>query len=755
MTDRRRSRTPDVPMQAVSGQAHWLGETFERARDFCLNLYHLAPIGYVTHDADGRIVEANYTARCLLGVSADRLDGTMLASFVAREHEPLLAAHLAHVAASGVRASVELRIQRPAGTLFYATLESVRFGDEAPQFLTSIVDVSERVRLRAALGERDATLRTILATVPDALIGVDEQGSICAFGAAAERLFGVRARDVIGRHVGMLFDATAPALAEGIGSAPQPGVVRARGRRRDGSVFDAEITAGKLSGASYAVLVVRDLSSHCERVRAHEHACPAESVSRLATGIVHDTNNLLLHVVAASDALAEAADDPATVRRRAAELRRMALGGAALARHLQSVINPGGAPRREIEIDAALADMGSLLAALLGERIELRLALDAEGARVPCDRGELEQLVLNLVVNARDAMPEEGLVEIATHRIALAGAAHVRLVVRDTGVGMDESVRSRALTRGFTTKQGGTGLGLDTVRVIVERARGAIHIESEVGVGTRFTIDLPEVRLEEVRPKPVLRAAPSTLLLVERDPFARSTIRAWLEGAGYRVIEAADIEGALERCRTRGTAVRAMLTGVVPDASANGAELVERVRELCPGMPVLLMPPGPHAEGTRTEMLAHGVLMLRKPFSERELVEALHRIVGAAKPSSLLLVEDDALNRSMLGTLLERRGYAVQLAATIGEAITRYRNLSRPPDVVLTDARLPDGGVLDLVRELRSPPSDIPVLVVSGLDEHVDPEIASVLRMPRTSFVQKPAGVDELVRSIEALRARD
>jgi DNA-binding response OmpR family regulator len=109
----------------------------------------------------------------------------------------------------------------------------------------------------------------------------------------------------------------------------------------------------------------------------------------------------------------------------------------------------------------------------------------------------------------------------------------------------------------------------------------------------------------------------------------------------------------------------------------------------------------------------------------------------------------------MLGTLLERRGYAVQLAATIGEAITRYRNLSRPPDVVLTDARLPDGGVLDLVRELRSPPSDIPVLVVSGLDEHVDPEIASVLRMPRTSFVQKPAGVDELVRSIEALRARD
>lgn len=731
-----------------------LRSSIERVRDFCLSLYHLAPIGYLTHAADGRILEANYTAGCMLGVPSHRLHGALLPSFVVRDAEGPLWLHLDHVAATGARATVELRMQRPTGTRFHASLETVPFDSVAldcdePSFLTAMVDITERKLLEATLLEREATLRTIFATDPDGLIGVDEHGAIRSFGAGAERMFGFRSREAIGRHVGVLFDVAAPPLGSRAGSTPTGAIVqRARCRRRDGELFDAEVSVGRLAGASYAILVVRDVSTQRETEHALEQARLLETAGRLATSIVHDTNNLLMRIVSAAESLAGAAGDPETVRRRAEELRRMALGGAAVVRRLSGVMSGGSERDGGLDIDAALESMSALVEALLGEGVELSIALGAEGARVACDQGQLAQLVLNLIGNARDALPHGGRVEIVTSRVELEGRAHVRLVVCDDGVGMSDDVRARAMTRGYTTKENGSGLGLDTVRRIVEGAQGRIAIASRPRAGTAFTIDLPALELEAEAPVP--RAKVSTLLLVERDTLVRSTLRAWLERGGHRVLEAADAPEALEQCHAHRGGIDAMLTDVL----SGGAELAERIREQCPTISVLFMSGHPRADLVRGGMLAPDVFLLGKPCSERELAEALRQVVGEAEPSAILVVEDDPLSRRMVGTLLEQRGYDVQLAATIREAIMQYRSAPRPVDVVLSDARLPDGSVSDLLRMLRKSEPAPPVLVLSGLDESIDPEIASVLRMPRTSFMQKPAGIDDLVREIEELRAR-
>lgn len=640
MTDRRKRRTPSHPMLvgalggACSPSDARPNDTIEHVRELCLSLYHLAPVGYLTHDVEGRILEANYTVGSMLGVPSHRLRGAFLASFVPDDAEGALGTHLARVAATEARVIVELRMQRPAGTCFHASLETAPFeaatdGGDGLRFLTAVVDITDRKRLEATLLEREAALQAIFATAADGLIGVDENGVIRSFGTAAERMFGYSSREAVGRHVDVLFEAAAPRReSKACSTTGEAFVQRARCRRRDGRTFEAEVSVGGPTCGGSTIFVVRDASGSRETGAEYGHLL--ELAGRTAASIVHDTNNLLMRVVSATQALADVADDPEAVRRRAEELRRMTLGGAAVIRRVSSISTPGTRRERTSDIDAALTEMSGLIDALLSEAIELSVCLGAGSARVPCERGEIEQLVLNLVGNAGDALPKGGRVEITTCRVERDGREHVRLLVCDDGIGMTEDVRLRALSRGFTTKPHGSGLGLDTVRGIVERARGRLRIESRPGAGTAFTIDLPAVEPTEQDRRPM---------------------------------------------------------------------------------------------------------------------------VGDAKPSALLVVEDDPLNRRMLGTLLERRGYSVQLAATVREAIHQYRTAPRAIDVVLSDARLPDGSVAHLVNTLRCGESAPPVLVISGLDASIDPEIVTVLSLPRTAFMQKPAGIDELVREIEDLRA--
>ncbi len=741
LSDQRRRR--DEPSTIGSAE-------LEEAREFCLKLYQLAPVGYVTHDAGGRILEANYTAGVMLGVPADRLRGENIKRFVAREDASSFAAHLSRVTFDEARCNLELRMQRPSGARFFAALESVPIdrGDGAGHsILTSLLDVTVNRQLQAHLLERQATCEAILGATSDALVGVDEQGAIRTFNPAAERIFGHATNEVLGRHVGALFDVAAPPMRSLEGQAETRST---RGVRSDGTTFDAEVRVSRVAGASYTMLSVVDVSHRRVTAAAVANAQRLELAGRLASSIAHDANNLLMSIASTASRIGDVVDDETAIRERVAELRRAALGGAAIVRRLTRMMGTSPTQPIEVELDAALESVSSALRPMLPEDVELVLELAASGSTVSLYPGRLEQLVFNLVVNAHQAMPEGGSVIIATAR--LLSPPRVRLTIEDTGIGMDAPTRARLFDPFFTTKKGGTGVGLATVRTIVEQARGTIAVESEQGAGTRFVVELPEIQRAEEAPVPIPRANRASLLLVESDTLVRSTLRAYLERGGHTVIEAADPHEALERARIE-THVDAMLTARSFADGPGGSELPARVREMHPRAAVLYVCDPVQAHLVRRGQLAPDTFLLTYPCSERELAEALVAMLGPAPSEDagqlhVLLVEDDALNRRMLGELLRKRGYAVQLAATIEQALAHHRAGPPASDVVVADAHLPDGTLLDLVAGVRAGDTDPAVVVMSGLGPREDPDIAAALAQPRTAFVRKPCAVEDITACI-------
>ena len=607
------------------------GVELHQVRDFCLQLYNLAPVGYIAHDAGGAILEGNAAAARMLGVRGEDLKRHRLDAFTSPEDQPVLARHLARLVAVGARESRTIRMIRAGGERFVATIESAAIESAAMDctgrgatFLSTLIDVSEQTHERELLQEREATLEAVLSATRGAMVGVDARGAVRMFNAGAERLFGHCEDDMLGRSVDLLFDAKTPPITTWANQVNDR--ARMRGVRRDGTFFESELRVHQVAGASYSVLSFADVSPTREATETRRSAARLEQSGRMASSIAHDANNLLMRVASAASRIADVAADPIEVRARATALGRTALAGASIVRRLSRLM---GAIEREpvtLTLDCALDAAATALGPMLADGITLALTLDAPGAEVTLHSGRLEQLVFNLVVNAQQAMPEGGTITISSSTTA----GRARIAVSDEGIGMDAPTRARLFRERFTTKRDGTGVGMATVRSIVEQAGGSIEVESAPGRGARFTIELPATQ-------PIVRP------------------------------------------RTAGPA--ATLLGPV-DASA----------------------------------------------------------------TSVLLVEDDPLNRRMLGELLRRRGYEVELAASVTEAVERG-----PADVVVADAHLPDGTARDVADAFE--PSSTPMIVLSGLGPGDDVSVARALARPHTAFLQKPCGVDEIAAQIERLRS--
>lgn len=717
----------------------------DRLRTFCLQLFHLAPVGHVLHDPRGLVEEANYTAGSMLGVPAHELRGERLTSLASQADAARMSAHFAHTVLTGERCKIQLRLQRPGGTRFFATLESVALDPPGPEtrVLTTIFDDTDRVRAEARLLEREATLTAVLGAVRDAVIGVDEHAAIRAFEGGAERIFGLRKQDVLGKHVGMLFDVTAPPASRGSTDRPP----RARGRRSDGTRFEAEVSIHGVAGASYTVLVVRDVTRDEELARALMEAQRLEIAGRLAAGVAHDTNNLLMRILSATDALADIAD-PDVLKERAREVRRAAEGGSAIVQRLAALIGAHAGEPAPLEIDRAVESLRTVLEPLLAPAVSLSLRLDAPGMRVSMQPGRIEQIVLNLAVNARDAMPDGGELVIATRALETSLGDLVEITVCDTGVGMTEAVRARIFDATFTTKETGTGLGLATVASIVERAGGRIEVESAPRAGSTFRIELPAERAARAD-APVRRVPPSTLLLAASDTLVRSTLRAHLERGGHRVLEAEGPHDVLDRCRSYPGPIHAVLLDMGPSA----AELGEEARAIHPEASVLFLSSAPRAELVSGGRLASGVFILPLPCSERELEDALARVLEPpARRGRVLVVEDDPLIRMTLERTLRREGFEVGVAGAIAEAVLLDR--IEPADVIVSDDHLPDGRAADVLRELRRRGDERPVILLSGLGPGDDAAMAKALHAARTAFVQKPVDFDVLLSTIDSLLRR-
>ncbi len=369
-----------------------------------------------------------------------------------------------------------------------------------------------------------------------------------------------------------------------------------------------------------------------------------EAMGRLAGGVAHDFNNLLSVILTYSHIIADGLAPGAAIREEIDEIRKAGERAAELTKQLLAFSRQQVLAPKVIDLNDVLARTEKMLRRVIGEDVVLHAVRAPALGRVLADEGQIEQVLMNLAVNARDAMPRGGQLTIETANVELdesfvrahAGAkvgAHVRLAVRDTGVGMDEATRGRIFEPFFTTKEvgRGTGLGLATVLGIVQQSGGTIWVESEPGRGTTFEILLPRVDesgpLESVAPARAPGGGFESILLVEDEAALRSATGRILRGAGYRVLDVPGGAEALDLFERNDAAIDLLLTDVImPEMS--GPELARRLRALRPGLRVLCMS-GYAGEAVLQHGLDSGVAFLAKPIVPAALLAKVREVLGA------------------------------------------------------------------------------------------------------------------------------
>jgi two-component system, cell cycle sensor histidine kinase and response regulator CckA len=532
-----------------------------------------------------------------------------------------------------------------AGALLQVEVELSRFDFEGlPARLAVATDGIARRKAEAALRASEERLRNVLAHIP---CGVFWKDKASIYLGGNERVSADRGLAVPGELVGRTDDdlATVPEEAE-CNRASDRKVLETGApvlnteepwTLPDGTV--ATLLASRVpmrdeAGQVVGVLgVYQDVTDRKRLESQLRQAQKMEAIGRLAGGVAHDFNNLLTIISGNVHLLAALPPGDAEFPQLLDDIRDAAERAAALTRQLLAFGRKQPARPEVIDLNQSVSGMVGLLKRLIGERISVRTELHPSAVPVRADRGQFEQVVLNLVLNARDAMPEGGALSIATG----AQGRSARLVIRDAGTGMTDEVKRHLFEPFFTTKDvgKGTGLGLATVYGIVQQAGGSIEVESALGAGSTFTILLPLCDAPAPVPKTPLPARPAAssacarraVLLVEDEDRLRKLVRYTLEGQGYAVTEAVGGEAALKLLTPDRHYDLLITDWVMP--GIDGRELAGRVRALRPHVGVVFVS-GYVPDHRRMDGLA-GSLFLPKPFTPLELLKVAERAVKHAK----------------------------------------------------------------------------------------------------------------------------
>ena len=389
-----------------------------------------------------------------------------------------------------------------------------------------------------------------------------------------------------------------------------------------------------------------------------EHDRRLRVIGQLAGGIAHDFNNLLTVILGAADAILDRAETPAESAADARQIRRGVERGAALVRQLLAFSRQQTLLPRIVAVNAAIEDAAQLLRRLLGEKIALTLSLEQPGRRVKVDPGQLDQVLMNLAVNARDAMAQGGTLTLSSghatlYRPRLAGAEtippgrYVTITVTDTGGGISDAVLPRIFEPFFTTKRalGGTGLGLSTVLGIVRQSDGFLEVVSEAGVGTKVVVYLPrhDAPAEASAPTPPVPVAVGigggnrvALVVEDEAPVLRMLVHA-LTRAGWRVLAAETAEAALEMLGDLVDSPESQPSVVISDVvmpGMDGPALMRAVRRIWPDVPAVLV--SGYAEPVlRQDLAATDIAFLTKPYATAELLDLVTRLTGAKARAAL------------------------------------------------------------------------------------------------------------------------
>ena len=583
------------------------------------------------YSPDGRVLFWNRASEVVFGFSAEEALGRSLAELI---HTPEEAAEfrqlLARVREGGPFGPAEFPFRRRDGTRGSCISTVFEIATEAgdPCFVCMDVDITERLRAEDALRESEGRYRRLLEVLPDA-VWLERSGRIEWVNSACLRLLGAaEASELVGLAPDDLLAAPELRLLR----RASPGErVELRLRRLDGLPVEVELVVGALDGATQVAL--RDVTARKQLDEARRHSQKMEAVGRLAGGVAHDFNNLLTVILSTCDVLLRGGADVAAQRSLLHEVRHAGERAAALTRQLLAFTRKGMVAPRVIEPNQIVRDLAGMLRRLIGEDVRLSLELDPDAGLVKADPAQLEQVVLNLALNARDAMPQGGSLVIATR----PEGQWVELEVLDTGVGMDEATRSRLFEPFFTTKEAGkgTGLGLATVYAIVEQCGGKILVDTAPGRGTSMTVRLPRTNetplLPGTRADPGLPRGHETILVVEDDPMVRRVVARTLAELGYRVLEAIDGEEALGVAGAHEGEIHLLLTDVIMPRMS-GRELVATLLPRRPALRILYCSGYTDDTVLRHGIQTEGLMFLQKPFTTEGLARKVREVLD--RPST-------------------------------------------------------------------------------------------------------------------------
>jgi PAS domain S-box-containing protein len=589
--------------------------------------FDAASVGMTLTGLDGTFIQVNDRFAEMLGYRVDEL---MRLGVKGITHPEDIAEDLAYMAEllEGSRESFsrEKRYLRKDGSVMWGdlTVSLVRGYDGAPAHAVAHVhDVTHRKEanlLYESMFER--------SVVPK-LIADDEQRIVDLNDAAAELIGVTREEGLTLQIADLLPEGSVADLWDGFrhSGTMESEVTLHRpdgGRRQIEFVATANVRPGR------HIAVVRDLSKQKELEAQLRQAQKMEAVGRLAGGIAHDFNNLLTAISGYSEFLYSGLEDD-RLRRHAEEIKKASARAAALTGQLLAFSRRQVLQPRVLDLNAVVSDMDSLLRRLIGEDVELIVMLEPELANVQADPTQVEQVIVNLAVNARDAMPTGGAVTIQTANVVTDEGAFVELRLADTGVGMTEDQRQQLFDPFFTTKEGGTGLGLATVYGIVDQSGGTIEVQSSPGMGSTFRILLPSVAAEADEPAATPeRAAPArgseTILLVEDETVVRKLVAEILETTGYTVLQAGDGPSALELLRRHTAPIELLVTDVVMPGMS-GPEVAQAVTAMRPGTQVLYTSGYTDSQIGHHGVLEPGIAFLQKPFSADDLTRKVRALL--------------------------------------------------------------------------------------------------------------------------------
>jgi PAS domain S-box-containing protein len=621
-----------------------LRESEERFRQ----IFEKGPLGMAIVGSDSRFIRANAALCRMTGYTETELTSMEFRDISHPEHivQDVEGVHrLRQGATSSYQA--EKRYIRKDGDVIWGHLTATAIHDKHDQFLYFLAMV-EDITARKRAEEELRRLMTAIEQVPESVVITDTHGRIFYVNPAFERASGYSHAEVVGKTPAILkSNKQDSAFYQELWTKINAGQVwqgRFVNRKKDGNLYTEDAVIAPVRDARGVTInfiaVKRDITRELEAEEQFRQAQKIDSIGRLAGGIAHDFNNILSVIIGHTGlALMELAPD-APVRAHIESIQDSADRAANLTRQMLAFARRQMIEPRVLDINELITNLNRMLRRLIGEDIQLVTDLAPAVSSIKADPGQLEQVLLNLVVNARDAMPEGGTLTLRTENVSLDAAytsRHLNLVpgdyvkvsVRDTGTGIPDDAREHIFEPFFTTKEQGkgTGMGLATCFGIVKQSNGHICFESKPDQGTTFEVYLPQTP-GDLTPSGDQPAAPNlprgseTILIVEDELSLRGLITRALRAHGYTVLEAANGQEALPLAEAHRSNIQLLVTDVVMPGMS-GQTLAERVIKICPGVKIIFISGYISNPMVRDAIRRIGSHFLQKPFSLSELGRAV------------------------------------------------------------------------------------------------------------------------------------